>query len=164
MIDGDPESNLLCERFPSLFKELRPEDNKGVDLRKITVGSGKKLNWRCLSHNSCDGHFWTAKVCDRTGRGSGCPFCCKNGAHQKFCKCTQLTSMNAIGGESLQPAEKTKRCGKSSCKKEKPVSDFASTKSRKDGLSSYCKECVNESVGVKFAIKRLLLQGKCCQD
>lgn len=37
----------------------------------------------------------------------------------------------------------TKTCTK--CDKEKPLSDFSKKKSRKDGLNTWCKSCMNES-------------------
>jgi len=40
-------------------------------------------------------------------------------------------------------AEETKMCGK--CHKVLPVSEFYSNKSKPDGLSGYCKECMKEA-------------------
>lgn len=40
------------------------------NIEDITYGSNKKVGWVC-SH----GHRWNAKVCDRTLKGSGCPYC-----------------------------------------------------------------------------------------
>ena len=47
------------------------ENNKrGLDPRKLTLGSGKKAYWICPK-----GHEWDTAICHRTERGSSCPYC-----------------------------------------------------------------------------------------
>lgn len=54
------------------------EHNCSVDIDKITIGSGKKLLWKCKN-----GHFWLAKIVHRTYCLSGCSMCNKASMHSK---------------------------------------------------------------------------------
>ena len=40
------------------------------DPRKLSLGSGKKVNWVCSK-----GHKWAASISHRVGRGTNCPYC-----------------------------------------------------------------------------------------
>lgn len=46
----------------------------GIKLNEITIGSNKKLLWKC---STC-GYEWVSQLNMRVGRGSGCPACSKN--------------------------------------------------------------------------------------
>lgn len=61
--------NDLETTNPQLALELHPEKNKGITARDITVGSGKKVWWKCN-----EGHEWEAYVYSRN-EGKGCPYC-----------------------------------------------------------------------------------------
>ena len=52
----------------TLFPDLAQQAN-GWDPTEITVGSGKKVSWKCKNN-----HEWEAAVATRV-RGIGCPFC-----------------------------------------------------------------------------------------
>ena len=54
-----------------LIAEWDWDKNNDLDPRLITLGSGKKVWWRC---NTCGNH-WLATVSNRFGRESGCPYC-----------------------------------------------------------------------------------------
>lgn len=54
---------------PSLFKEWNFEKNKEISPYDTTLGSNKRVWWKC----SC-GHEWEDKVYNRH-KGAGCPFC-----------------------------------------------------------------------------------------
>ena len=66
----------LKESHPHLFAQLLPHNNIGIDLDRITSGSGKRLNWTCTV---CS-HEWVAKVNDRSYYNSECPNCSANKA------------------------------------------------------------------------------------
>lgn len=51
----------------------------------------------------------------------------------------------------------TKLCTK--CGKTKPISEFGLNKSKKDGLQSYCKECVKEYKKTTLYRKQAILFG-----
>ncbi len=58
--------NDLATLYPSIAAEAY-----GWDPKSLTIGSKKKLEWKC-----CLGHTWSAPVKDRTPpRSSGCPYC-----------------------------------------------------------------------------------------
>ena len=61
-------SNLLKDN-KDLMKEYNFEKNKSFDLDTLTIGSGKKIWWKCSN-----GHEWEASIQCRK-RGTGCPFC-----------------------------------------------------------------------------------------
>ncbi len=60
--------NYVCEN-PQLMAEWNWEKNIGFDPRKLTVGSNKKVWWKCNK-----GHEWQAAISD-INRGNGCPQC-----------------------------------------------------------------------------------------
>ncbi len=57
--------NDLASKFPELAQEADGWDPTGV-----TVGSGKKLSWKCSL-----GHSWIATVVSRTSSNTGCSIC-----------------------------------------------------------------------------------------
>jgi hypothetical protein len=65
-------SNLLYLRFPSLVREWHPTKNSDLNLYKITVGTKKKVWWKC-NYIDC-AQEWIATVNSRCN-GRGCPYC-----------------------------------------------------------------------------------------
>lgn len=61
--------NKLLKNNLELMREYNYDKNKDVDLEKITIGSGKKIWWKC---NKC--HEYQAEVINRNN-GRGCPYC-----------------------------------------------------------------------------------------
>ena len=51
------------------MKEYNFIKNKDIDLSSITLGSNKKIWWKCEKE-----HEWEAKISDRS-QGNGCPYC-----------------------------------------------------------------------------------------
>jgi len=65
-----PGFNDLATTHPELAAEA-----DGWDPTKVSFGSSKKLNWKCI-----EGHSWTATVGSRTRLdASNCPSCAKSG-------------------------------------------------------------------------------------
>ena len=62
-----PGINDLATVNPVLAKEVSP--NSKIKATGVTVGSDKKLLWRCIK-----GHEWEAGVSNRS-KGNGCPYC-----------------------------------------------------------------------------------------
>lgn len=58
---------------PQLMAEWNWEKNVDADPTKITIGSHKKVWWKCS-----EGHEWEASLNHRTSKGRGCPYCCHN--------------------------------------------------------------------------------------
>ena len=54
---------------PKLFAEFDIEKNTEIDVDTLTLGSGRKVWWKCKL-----GHSWQAVVCNRS-KGQGCPYC-----------------------------------------------------------------------------------------
>ena len=63
------ESRLLSVCVPALAAEWDSEKNAPLTLSQITVGTHRKVWWRCPK-----GHSYCAAVNSRV-RGSGCPYC-----------------------------------------------------------------------------------------
>lgn len=61
--------NDLATVNPSLASEWNHEKNGELKPSDVTVGSGKKVWWRCKN-----GHEWEAVVSNRA-KGIGCPYC-----------------------------------------------------------------------------------------
>ncbi len=68
------KNNLLIKRS-DLVKEWDYEKNFPLTPDVLTIGSGKKVWWKC----SCCGNEWQAAVYNRTN-GNGCPKCNINGS------------------------------------------------------------------------------------
>jgi hypothetical protein len=64
------ESNLLSVRCPELIKEWHPTKNGTLTPHDVTLGSNKKVWWKCSK-----GHEWQTTTCKRSRRGYGCPYC-----------------------------------------------------------------------------------------
>ena len=59
------EKQPLSVTHPELAKEA-----DGWDPESITLGSSKKLSWKCIKQ-----HTWDAPVSNRALQGTGCPYC-----------------------------------------------------------------------------------------
>jgi len=59
----------LLDEFPDLMKEWDYNLNTN-DPSKLSSGSNILVHWKCNF-----GHSWQAKIYNRTGKESGCPFC-----------------------------------------------------------------------------------------
>lgn len=74
------ESRYLRDN-PLLMKEwdYTSEINKKLDVNRLTVGSGRKVDWIC----SVCGHRWSAHIYNRASNGVGCPKCGHNRGGRK---------------------------------------------------------------------------------
>jgi|GEM_PF-59656 len=61
--------NDLATIKPELINEWNYEKNSGLTPCEVTVGSGKKVWWKCAA-----GHEWQTEIYHRTS-GKGCPYC-----------------------------------------------------------------------------------------
>jgi len=64
-------SNCLATLNPELAKEWHPTKNGSLTPFDITVGSGKKVWWKC---DKGDDHEWGSQASNRS-KGQGCPYC-----------------------------------------------------------------------------------------
>lgn len=62
----------LTEFSPELASEFHPTKNGSLTADQLTIGSGKKIWWKCQKGED---HEWPAVVNKRTFRKQGCPFC-----------------------------------------------------------------------------------------
>ena len=79
-------SNNLYNNFP----ELRVEWKGNIeDMKKYTIGTDKKVNWKCKTGNPC--HEWNAIISSRTNKNnpSGCPYCCG----RETCSCENCPNL-----------------------------------------------------------------------
>ena len=80
-----PGYNDLATHRPDLAKEWYMELNAPLTPEMVTLGSGKRVWWRCQF-----GHVWKAAIFNRVGRanrtGTGCPICVQNMWKQKWQK------------------------------------------------------------------------------
>jgi very-short-patch-repair endonuclease len=67
-----------CESFkvthPEIYEDAE-DVNPGVDLTRISSGSGRRLRFRCREHTRCGTHIWCVPLSWRTCTGNGCPKC-----------------------------------------------------------------------------------------
>ena len=82
---------MLKKDYPNLAKEWDYKKNgeNGIFFEDITFGSGKEAWWICDK-----GHHYQLKICDRTRRHLGCPYCSGHRLLEGFndfaTKCPQL--------------------------------------------------------------------------
>ena len=62
--------NDLGTLRPEIAKMWNREKNGDLSPKDVTIGSGKKVWWRCKN-----GHEWEANVCSVVGKNSRCPYC-----------------------------------------------------------------------------------------
>ena len=60
--------DCFLTNYPELAKEWNYEKNGSLTPQTVSVGSGKKVWWRCDK-----GHEWQAQICGR--KKHGCPVC-----------------------------------------------------------------------------------------
>jgi hypothetical protein len=65
-------TNSLATVRPELVPEWDNVKNGLLTPSDLTVGSSKKVWWRCKLNED---HSWQAPISNRTGQGQGCPFC-----------------------------------------------------------------------------------------
>jgi hypothetical protein len=65
-----PGENDLATLQPELLLEWNEERNFDVLPSQLTLGSGKRVWWKCTL-----GHEWKASVGGRVQKKSGCPYC-----------------------------------------------------------------------------------------
>lgn len=64
---------LIEEACPDLLKEWNYEKNQNIDPSLLTIGSSKKVWWKCVKY----GHEWETKIVSRTreNKPAGCLIC-----------------------------------------------------------------------------------------
>ncbi len=67
------EKVLLKVNFPELFNEIDFEKNKKIDCSVLTIGSSKKIWWKCKI-----GHSWFQNIDTRVKLGTTCQDCLNN--------------------------------------------------------------------------------------
>jgi very-short-patch-repair endonuclease len=70
------EHESIVHTHPELAKEFHPTKNENIDIKTLSHGSCKNINWIC--EKTCKYgclHEWNTTVANRTGRGDGCPYC-----------------------------------------------------------------------------------------
>ena len=72
--------NDLESCCPYLLEEWNYEKNIDTYPSKLTIGSGKKIWWKC---KKCKNE-WQASINNRVGKGSGCPYCSNLKVKQGF--------------------------------------------------------------------------------
>jgi hypothetical protein len=65
-------TNALSIRRPDIAREWHPTLNGDLRASDVVEASNRKAVWQCPRSPL---HHWTAKIADRTSRGSGCPYC-----------------------------------------------------------------------------------------
>lgn len=71
--------NNLANKFPELMKEWDFLKNAGLDPKKLSPKSHKKVWWLCRLN-----HRWETSISNRTHNGSDCPYCNRQLASPEF--------------------------------------------------------------------------------
>lgn len=62
--------NWIFDKYPELEKEWDYEKNNKLDISLIAAGSNQFAWWKCER-----GHSFRTRICSRTLKGVGCPYC-----------------------------------------------------------------------------------------
>lgn len=90
------QKNSLESRFPDVALEWHPTKNGDLRPTLIHAMSNKKVWWRCKVNPA---HEWEAAVANRTGAGTGCPYC----AGKRVCYDESLKSLFPELAEQWHP-------------------------------------------------------------
>ena len=83
------KSNCLNTTDPEIAKQWHPTKNGDLTTNDVTLGSNKKVWWKC---DKGDDHEWESKIANRTVNEQGCPFCSGNSVSKTNSLETRLTS------------------------------------------------------------------------
>jgi hypothetical protein len=79
-------SGSLYDERPDLREQWDPTNE--IDMREVSVSSNTRVKWICKY-----GHKWEAIIGNRTGRGSGCPYCINQTSKLEIYLLVQLRSV-----------------------------------------------------------------------
>lgn len=74
------KGHSLAETCPNVAAEWHPTKNGNLTPKDVARFSGRKVWWQCPNNPR---HEYLAAIGNRTGNGSGCPFCYKESWHKK---------------------------------------------------------------------------------
>jgi predicted secreted protein len=94
------KSNCLTTLNPELAKEWHPTKNGELKPFDVTIGSHKKVWWKC---DKGDDHQWEANINSRD-LGNGCPIC----NNQKIVKSNSLATLNPVFFKEWHPTLNSK--------------------------------------------------------
>lgn len=82
---------------PKLATEWHPTKNGSLKPTDVTIGSNKKVWWRCEK-----GHEWKTAICDRTNGGRNCPVC---SGHKVLVGYNDLATLNPSLASEWHPTK-----------------------------------------------------------
>jgi hypothetical protein len=78
-------TNSLAAKAKKVAAEWHPTKNGELTPRDVVLGSTRRVFWKCPKGWD---HEWQAAIGNRTGQGTGCPFC----THQRLCATNSLAA------------------------------------------------------------------------
>jgi len=75
--------NSLTDIYPNIAKEWHPTKNGTLTPEDVAPKSDKKAWFVCSKDRT---HEWSARIADRTSKGSGCPYCWRRPSKEKNLK------------------------------------------------------------------------------
>ena len=134
--------NDLATTHPALIHEVI-----GWNPKQVLAGSRVLKNWRCKN-----GHEWKAAPADRTGKGSGCPYCARKKVFSGFNDLLTEFPNLAIEAFGWNPSEILSKSGKKlkwKCK-EGHTWEISPNARIKGGRIAGCPFCSNRYVWTGF--------------
>lgn len=146
---------LLQDARPDLAAQLHPDLNPPDQAADVTLGSSRKLWWRCQCRNCSQEHAWQAEVQARVVLGCGCPIC----AGRQPCACNSLAAKHPdvvaaewdpanapVSPEQLLPGSSVPVMWR--CMRHEPPFHWVATPHNRTGrFSSGCPKCFNARRG-----------------
>lgn len=149
------ENNSLAAKFPKVSKEWHPKLNGTLKPNAVTYGSSKNVWWRCLRFRE---HEWQARICARTGKGYGCPFC----SHKRVSTLNSLKAEFPYISVQLHPTKNGNLTGadisySSSTKiwwrcKQDPEHEWQATPANRTVRGSGCPYCAGKLVSARNSL------------
>lgn len=72
--------------------DFKKNQEAGLDPKKLTLGSNKKVHWVCHKCPKGQLHLFESSIAKRFGRKQGCPYC----RYQKACICNSFKSLHPV--------------------------------------------------------------------
>jgi hypothetical protein len=151
-------SNCLANLNPELAKEWHPTKNGKLTPYDVTIGSARRVWWRCLKNPT---HEWQAACSNRTGQKQGCPFCANKKADLTNCLASTFPEIakewHPTKNGSLTPQQVTPGCDKKVwwlCSND-PSHEWKATCKDRTKKRSLCPFCTQRKVtySTSLAIK-----------
>lgn len=174
----ESSSNLLKDKYPTIYAQIHPTLNGSLDTSKLTCGSSVDVWFLCKLHEKCGDHVYQANF-NRRSKGQECTYC----FGKLLCKCRSFLTNSVLREQfdqnlnpGINPLMLTLNSdvrikwlckGLESCNNECDKHIWETTINNRTGSKTGCPFCAVISSKVckcKSIYNNLLLRSQFCQE